>query len=56
MDVTVDTVYAEACRQLGDAQVRAALLAAEVQRLTAESGRPTPGPAEDSPPASDGPS
>lgn len=34
--VTTDQLYAEVCRALGETEVRARLLADEVQRLTAE--------------------
>lgn len=37
MDVTIEDAYAEACQALGEAIVRERLLAAEFQRLTAES-------------------
>lgn len=36
IEVTIEQMYAEACRRLGEAIVREGVLSAEVQRLAAE--------------------
>ena len=40
MQVSLEEVYAEACRALGEAIVRERLLAVEVQRLTPQPEQP----------------